>query len=59
MLELTKQEYNRIGQDFRGRYMDYHGTHPEWKGRRTVVTFIHGQGTTLLIEGVGFRIIDE
>jgi hypothetical protein len=57
MERITKEQYNAIGNDYKGRYMDYDGKHPEWKGRR--VAFLPGHGTTLFIEGVSFEIVEE
>ena len=57
MERITKAEYDRIGNDFKGVWHDYWGDHPEWKGRR--VAFLPGHGTTLFIEGVSFEIVDE
>lgn len=56
MERITKQQWDAIPKDYKGRFLDYHGTHPEWKGRRTA--FLPGHGTTLFIEGVSFEIID-
>ena len=57
MQQITKAEYDRIGNDFKGVWHDYWGDHPEWKGRR--VAFLPGHGTTLFIEGVSFEIVDK
>ena len=57
MERITKEQYNAIGNDYKGRYMDYDGKRPEWKGRR--VAFLPGHGTTLFIEGVSFEIVEE
>lgn len=57
MEQITKAQYDRICPDYKGRYMDYHKDHPEWKGRR--VAFLPGFGTTLFIEGVSFEIVDD
>ena len=54
---ITKEQYNAIPADYKGRWMDYHGDHPEWKGRRPA--FLPGHGTTLFIEGVSFEIVEE
>ena len=54
---ITKKQYAAIPSDYKGRWMDYHGDHPEWKGRRTA--FLPGHGTTLHIEGVSFEIVEE
>jgi len=53
---ITKAQYAAIPDDYKGKYMDYYGDHPEWKGRRTA--FLPGHGTTLFIEGVSFEISD-
>lgn len=55
MVQITKAEFDKIGPDYKGKYMDFQGDHPEWKGRRTA--FLPGYGTTLFIEGVSFEII--
>lgn len=57
MLHISKADFDRIGADYKGVYMDYDGKHPEWRGRR--VAFLPGHGTTLFIEGVSFEIIDN
>ena len=56
MERITKEQYNAIGNDYKGRYMDYDGKHPEWKGPR--VAFLPGKGTTIFIEGVSFEIVE-
>lgn len=55
MIYITKSEFDKIGEDYKGVYMDFYGDHPEWKGRRTA--FLPGYGTTLFIEGVSFEIV--
>lgn len=57
MERITKKQYDTIGNDYKGRYMDYDGKHPEWKGRRDA--FLPGHGTTLFVEGVSFEIVEE
>lgn len=54
MLHISKADFDRTGFDYKGVYMDYHGTHPQRKGRR--VAFLPGYGTTLFIEGVHFIV---
>lgn len=44
---------------FTGIYIDYDGEHPEWKGKRTIMTGRNGPGTTLYIEGVSFEVVDD
>ena len=54
MLHISKAEFDRIGADYKGVYMDYQGTHPQRKGRR--VAFLPGHGTTLYTEGIHFIV---
>lgn len=54
MLHISKADFDRIGADYKGVYMDYHGTHPQRKGRRTA--FLPGHSTTLFVEGVHFIV---
>lgn len=54
MLHISKAEFDRIGADYKGVYMDYQGTHPQRKGRR--VAFLPGHGTTLFTEGIHFIV---
>lgn len=60
---ISEKEYNKIDTDYRGTWQDYHGDHPEWLGRRVVMsTFITGDSSEpckLLIEGVHFIITAE
>lgn len=51
---ITKEQFAKIGNDYKGIFYDYHGTHPEHKGRRTA--FLPGEGTVLSIEGVHFLV---
>lgn len=34
MIHISKADFDHIGDDYKGVYMDYHGTHPKRKGRR-------------------------
>ena len=54
MIHISKSDFDRIGTDYKGVYMDYHGTYPQRKGRR--VAFLPGHGTTLYIEGIHFIV---
>ena len=54
MIHISKAEFDRIGADYKGVYMDYQGTHPQRKGRR--VAFLPGHGTTLFAEGIHFIV---
>lgn len=55
MLKISLEEYNNKPRDYKGEYMDYHGYHPELKGKRTLMVWENG--TKLLIEGLHFEII--
>ena len=57
MLHISKAEFDRIGADYKGVYMDYQGTHPQRKGRR--VAFLPGHGTILYTEGIHFIVDDD
>ena len=57
MLHISKADFDRISADYKGVYIDYHGTHPKRKGRR--VAFLPGHGTTLYTEGIHFIIDDD
>jgi len=60
---ITEEEYNRIDTDYRGTWLDYYGDHPEWLGRRTVmstcITKNANEPCRLLIEGEHFVITKE
>ncbi|MFH0334681.1 hypothetical protein [Clostridium perfringens] len=34
MLKISLEEYNNKPRDYKGEYMDYHGDHPELKGKK-------------------------
>lgn len=57
MKYITKAEYEKIPDDYKGQYLDFDGLHPEWKGRK--VAFLPGCGTTLFIEGVSFCFVED
>jgi hypothetical protein len=60
MITISKAEYDKIHNDYKGIFHDYHGDRPEWKGRRTVmstcITHNPNEICSLLIEGVHFAI---
>lgn len=62
-ISITKAEYEAIPHDYRGTFADYHGDHPEWKGRRVVmstcITHNANELGYLMIEGVHFNITEE
>ena len=54
MKTITKAEWNRIGKDYKGTFIDFQGTSPYHKGRRCA--FLPGEGTVLFLEGVHFLV---
>ena len=57
MYTMTESQYRKLPDAYKGRYQDYQGNHPEWKGRRTAL--VADPGTCLVIEGVSLEIIPE
>lgn len=57
---VSKAEFDKIDRDYKGIWQDYHGDHPEWKGRRVVmsgcITKDPNELGKLLIEGVHFLV---
>ena len=60
MLKVSKAEWEKIDSDYKGTWQDYHGDHPEWKGRKVVMstclTHKPDELCSLLVEGVHFII---
>lgn len=60
MLVISKAQWNAIPADYKGEYRDYWGDHPEWIGKRivmsTCVTHNPDEVCSLLVEGVHFII---
>jgi hypothetical protein len=54
LIHISKKDFDAIDRDYKFRFVDYQGTHPERKGRWCA--FLPGHGTTLFIEGVHFVI---
>ena len=58
MIKVTLEKWERICDDYKGYWMNYHNDHPEWIGRRVVMSACVGaEPGKLLIEGVHFEII--
>lgn len=57
MKTISKAEWDRIGEDYKGTFSDFQGTAPYHKGRRCA--FLPGEGTTLFLEGVHFLVKDD
>lgn len=57
---VSQEKWNNIPDDYKGIWHSYYGEHPEWLGRKTVMsTCITGNANEncgLLIEGVHFEI---
>ena len=57
MLHVTKKCWNNYGNNFKGRYSDFDGKHPELKGKRELMPPLElGYSTCLLIEGASLVI---
>ena len=61
LLKVSKKEWDMIDSDYKGEWKDYWGDHPEWLGRKcvmsTCVTKNPNESCALLIEGVHFAIV--
>jgi len=62
MIIISKKEWNDIYKDYKGIWQDYHNNHPEWIGKKTVmstcITHNPNELCKLLIEDVDF-VIEE
>ena len=60
VLKISRRDWDAIHYDYKGVWKDYYGDHPEWLGRKTVmstcVTHDPNELCSLLIEGVHFVI---
>ena len=60
MIKVSKEKWESICDDYKGTWMDYHNEHPEWIGRKVVMSaYITGNANevcSLLVEGVHFNI---
>ena len=60
MIRISKKEWDSICSDYKGVWQDYYGEHPEWIGKKTVmstcITHNPNELCSLLIEGVHFII---
>ena len=58
MIKVTREKWDGICSDYKGEWMNYYNEHPEWLGRKVVVSgCISDDIGTLYIEGVHFEII--
>lgn len=56
--KISRKEWERICDDYKGVYQDYQGTNPELKGKRTMLTLTEDGHTALIFEGIHFIIVD-
>lgn len=60
MIKITKAKWDSIHDDYKGTWQDYYNEHPEWKGRKVVmsgcVTNDPSELGKLLVEGEHFVI---
>lgn len=60
MIKVSKEKWDSICDDYKGNWQNYYNDHPEWIGRKVVMsTCITGnvnETCSLLIEGVHFII---
>lgn len=61
MIEISKEEWNSIDNLHKGEWQDYYNEHPEWIGRKTVMSGVFSKDPyelgKLLIEDVHFIIV--
>lgn len=64
MRKITLSEYNSIPEDYRGIWTVERPDLPDWAevrerhmGKRTMM--VYDKGTCLLVEGIGFEIVDD
>ena len=62
MLKISKEKWNSIDDDYKGTWNNYYNDHPEWTGRKVVmsgcITNDPQELGKLLIEDVHFIIED-
>ena len=60
MIKVSQKEWASIPADYKGVWMDYYGDHPDWKGKRVVmstcITNNPNELCSLLVEGVHFIV---
>lgn len=62
MIKITREQWDSICADYKGEWQDYHNDHPEWTGKKVVmstcITENPNELCKLLVEGVHFEIVD-
>ena len=60
MIKVSKEKWDSICDDYKGNWQNYYNDHPEWIGRKVVMSAcITGNASelcSLLVEGVHFNI---
>lgn len=60
MYRIKQSEWDKIPNDFKGEWQDYHGDHPEWAGKKVAMSSYLSDNVNelgrLLIEDVDFII---
>ena len=57
MIHVSKEKWDSIHSDYKGIYQDYYNDHPEWKGKRCIMSgCISDDHGSLWIEDVHFVI---
>lgn len=61
MYKITKKQWDKFPDSYKSKFVDYQGVMPELVERKTVLggCVDSSMGTTLLIEGLHFIIIDD
>jgi len=64
MRKITLSEYNSIPKDYRGIWTTERWDLPDWEKMRTThmgkrTMMVYDKGTCLLVEGLGFEIVDD
>lgn len=57
MYTITEKKYASISKDYRGVYDSDHIHGTNFDGKRTLLTWLQGEGTVLLIEGQSLNIV--
>lgn len=60
MYSIKQNEWDKIPDDYKGEWKNYHNDHPEWIGKKVVMSYFithdANEPGSLLIEGVHFII---
>ncbi len=63
MYHIKQAEWDNIPEDYKGTWQDYYNEHPEWIGRRVVMSGCVIKDPSkkgyLMVEGVHFAIEEE